>query len=128
MKRFFLKSLLAIILIVFPLALKAGSLSDAWGGSLDTTAGEMGYTTGPGSASPEIVISLVIQAVLGFLGVIFIILVIYGGILWMTAGGNEQQVEKAQKILKNSVIGLAIVLLAYAISVFVINIFASRVV
>lgn len=59
---------------------------------------------------------LIIGSILSFIGVIFMILVIYGGFLWMTARGNEQQVEKAKTLIIQSVIGLIIVLSAYAIT------------
>jgi len=49
----------------------------------------------------------------------------YGGFLWMTAAGNEQQIEKAKKILTSSVVGLVIVILAYALSLFIINVIIS---
>lgn len=62
-----------------------------------------------------------INVLLGFLGVIFLILIIYAGLLWMTAGGAEDNVKKAKQILLNSVIGLVILLSAYAISQFVIG-------
>lgn len=62
-----------------------------------------------------------ISILLGFLGVIFLILIIYAGLLWMTAAGNEDKVKKAQSILISSVIGLIILLSAYAISYFVIS-------
>lgn len=52
---------------------------------------------------------------LGFLGVIFMLLIIYSGILWMTARGNEQQVDKAKKTLESSVVGILIVTAAYAV-------------
>jgi len=57
----------------------------------------------------------VIGAVLAFVGVLFLILVIYGGILWMTAAGNEQTITKARTLILNSVVGLVIVLAAYAL-------------
>jgi|WetSurMetagenome_2_1015567.scaffolds.fasta_scaffold19938_5 hypothetical protein len=63
----------------------------------------------------------VIYSLLSLLGIIFLGLTIYGGILWMTAEGKEDQVEKAQKIITQAVIGLVIVLAAYAISIFVVN-------
>lgn len=62
----------------------------------------------------------IIKVVLGFLGVIFVILIIYGGFLWMTAQGNDEQVGKARKIIVNSSLGLAIIMLAYLITWFVI--------
>jgi len=61
----------------------------------------------------------IIGTLLSFLGVIFMILVIYGGILWMTARGNEAQVDKAKNLLVNAIIGLIIVLAAYAITAFI---------
>ena len=60
-----------------------------------------------------------IGLVLSFIGVLFLILTIYGGISWMTAGGNEQKVEKAKTIIINAIIGLLIVLSAYTITSFV---------
>lgn len=57
--------------------------------------------------------------VLSFIGVLFLILTIYGGINWMTAGGNEQKVEKAKTIIINAIIGLLIVLSAYTITSFI---------
>lgn len=61
----------------------------------------------------------IVGTLLSFLGVLFMALVIYGGILWMTARGNEQQVEKAKDLLVNAIIGLIIVLAAYAITSFI---------
>ncbi len=66
-------------------------------------------------------IGSLIQTLLAFLGVIFLILIIYAGLLWMTAAGNEDKVKKAQSILMSSIIGLIVLLSAYAISYFVIS-------
>ena len=74
---------------------------------------------------PEI-IGTIIQAILAFLGVILLILIIYGGYIWMLARGNEQEVEKAKNIIKNALIGLIIALAAWAITFFLMsNIFTS---
>lgn len=64
-------------------------------------------------------IATIIKVILGFLAVIFLILTIVAGFRWMTAGGNEDEVKKAVTTIKNSVIGLVIVLAAYAITYFV---------
>jgi len=53
---------------------------------------------------------------LSFLGAIFLILMIYGGVLWMTAAGNDQQIGKARTLIVAAIIGLLIVLSAYAIT------------
>ncbi|MFH1412600.1 MAG: hypothetical protein ABIG10_01035 [bacterium] len=70
------------------------------------------------SASESIALGTgkILGAGLAFLGVIFLILMIYGGITWMTAGGNDEKVAKARKLLVAAVIGLIIVLSAYAIT------------
>lgn len=62
-----------------------------------------------------------IRSLLGFVGVIFVVLTIYAGFLWMTASGNEEQVTKAKNILKSSIIGMVIVFASYSIANFVIN-------
>ena len=63
----------------------------------------------------------IISIILGLLGVVLILLIIYSGFLWMTAGGETKQVDKAQAYIKNAVIGLVVILLAYAITQFVID-------
>ena len=50
---------------------------------------------------------------------IFLILTIYAGFLWMTARGNEEQVTKAKTILKTTLIGLVIVLASFGIAQFI---------
>jgi cbb3-type cytochrome oxidase subunit 3 len=61
----------------------------------------------------------IVGAILSFIGVILLILVIYAGILWMTAAGNEKKTEQAKDILVSAIIGLIIVLSAYAITAFI---------
>lgn len=61
----------------------------------------------------------IINAFLGLLGTVFLVLLVYGGYLWMTAGGNEEDVTKAKKLIAQAVLGLAVVMGAYAISYFV---------
>ena len=58
----------------------------------------------------------VIQAVLGVLGIIFIVLMFLSGFKWMTADGNEEQVTKAKTTITNLVIGLVLVLAAFIIT------------
>jgi Type IV secretion system pilin len=69
--------------------------------------------------SPQQVAGTVIGAILSLLGVVFFLLVIYGGFRWMLAQGNEAEVEKAKQILTAAIIGLIIVLSAYAITRFI---------
>ncbi|MFZ4648540.1 MAG: hypothetical protein ACOYMB_02770 [Patescibacteria group bacterium] len=58
----------------------------------------------------------IIAGILSFVGVAFLILMIYGGILWMVSQGDTAQIKKAKDIIINGIIGLAIVIFAYAIT------------
>jgi len=80
----------------------------------------IGYNT---TTSAEMLIGNIIQIVLSLVGIFFLILVIIGGYQWMTAGGNEETLGKAKKRVVNATMGLAIVLAAYIISRFIIDVF-----
>jgi hypothetical protein len=71
------------------------------------------------SADPRQIAARVINIFLGLLGVIAVGLIIYGGFIWMTSEGNEEKVSKAKNILKSAVIGLAIILSAWGIVLFI---------
>lgn len=70
---------------------------------------------------PREIVGSIINVALGFLGVIAVVIILMGGFKWMTAGGNEEKVGEAKKLLGAGVIGLAIVLAAWAVSTFIIN-------
>jgi lysylphosphatidylglycerol synthetase-like protein (DUF2156 family) len=57
-----------------------------------------------------------INITLGFIGLIFLIMIIYSGVQWMTSAGNEEKITKAKQRIINSVIGVVIILLSYAIA------------
>lgn len=82
-------------------------------------------TAGLSEADLSETIGSLINVFLTILGVILLILVIYAGFLWMTAGGDADQTKKAKDIMINAVIGLIILLAAYAISNFVIEALSS---
>lgn len=64
-------------------------------------------------------VALVITTILGLVGTIFFILVIYAGVIWMTAQGDEERITKAKSIITAAVIGMVVTLSAYAITYFV---------
>ncbi len=72
---------------------------------------------------PESIIGKVIQAVLSFVGVIFLAFMIYAGITWLTAQGDDKKVSKAKDIIEESIVGIIIVIIAYAVSSFLLNYF-----
>ncbi|MEI6378886.1 MAG: Ig-like domain-containing protein [Candidatus Falkowbacteria bacterium] len=77
---------------------------------------------GFGRKDPRVIVAGVVEVAIGFLGVLAILLMIYGGVVWMTAGGAPAKIETAKKILKNGVIGLLIVLSAFAVALFVMRV------
>lgn len=64
-------------------------------------------------------VAKIINGFLGILGTVAVVLIIYAGFKWMTAGGNEEEITKAKSLLTNAAIGLAIILLAYGIASFI---------
>ena len=66
-----------------------------------------------------------IKIVLSFLGLIFLILIIYAGFLWLTSAGSEEKIGKAKSIMISAIIGVAIILAAYMITTFVVGQIAS---
>ncbi len=70
---------------------------------------------------PRIIASNIIKIFLGFLGIIAVAIVLVGGFQWMTALGDEEKVKKARKLIGSGVVGLIIILAAFAIVNFVLN-------
>lgn len=97
-------------------------------GNLHNAAGNLGSvrdTAGFSDTNLSTVAGTIINTALTLVGLIFLILMVYAGYLWMTARGEEDQVSKARKIITGSIIGLVIVLSAYAITVFVTTGFSN---
>ena len=66
-------------------------------------------------------IRTIFNVVIIFAGIIFVILFLVGGIQYLTAAGNEEQTGKAKRLLVDAIVGLVIVLAAWAIANFVLN-------
>jgi hypothetical protein len=87
---------------------------------------EYANNIGLGARNPKDIIVGIIQVVLGFLGLIAVILIMYGGFLWMTSNGDAAKVEKAKKTLIAAVIGLLIILSSWGIASWIINRFMEE--
>lgn len=113
------------IALTLALPLLFGTTSPALASDLESNLELVGddssLTTNPLTETIGVLISVLVSV----LGIVLLILIIYAGFLWMTAGGNSDQVGKAKTIMINSVIGLIILLAAYSISFFVINALSS---
>jgi len=84
---------------------------------LDTAA------SGAGLKNPGIprLIASILRAVLGFVGTLFLVLMIYAGFLWMTARGDAKKVDQAKQLITSAIIGIILIAASYAITGFVIN-------
>ncbi|OGH71831.1 MAG: hypothetical protein A2921_00815 [Candidatus Magasanikbacteria bacterium RIFCSPLOWO2_01_FULL_43_20b] len=117
------KSILTTILIISAglvlttVAVNAQGLKDA-ASKFDKVAGSDGAKANV-YENPEDVIGVGIGAAITLVGMIFLVLMVYAGYLWMTARGEQEQVDKAQKIITAALIGFFIVASAYAITTFV---------
>lgn len=87
----------------------------------DILGEEFGETAGLGQADLKTTIGQLIRVLLGFLGVVAVVIILLGGFKWMTAGGNDEKVAEAKRLIIAGIIGLAIILSAFAIASFVIG-------
>ena len=81
---------------------------------------DSGYQEADDTSMSEI-LGMAVNGFLSILGIIFIILMLYGGHAYMTAGGDESKVTKSSDIIRRAIIGLIIVVGSYAIWAFVIK-------
>lgn len=118
---------------LFAAAVKAEKTSPPVGTTVNSELSKFGQAGGLGDKAPanannpEIIAGQVIQAVLSFLGVIFLLLTVYGGYLWMIARGNEEEVTKAKDIIIDATLGLVVILSAYAATMYVLDSIISKI-
>ena len=109
------------ISLLYSHSVQAVNLTEAFGSKVLLSDTGLGDYYAVSSASLETRISKVVEVILSLVGVIFLILIIYSGLRWMTAGGNDQTLDKAKETLRQAIMGLIIVVGAYAISLFIFN-------
>lgn len=80
-----------------------------------------GEATGLGTQSLQATITSIIRVALSLLGIVALVIVLMGGFKWMTAGGSEDKVKEAKRLIFQGIIGMAIVLAAFAITTFVVE-------
>lgn len=120
----YIKTILIILFLCFSFVganktVKAKITEDA-ANALNPVAEVYGATGTDTQTIPQIIASI-IQYALSFLGVIFLVFLIYAGFLWMTAAGDQEKITKATDILQSSVIGLIIILSSYTITYFALQ-------
>lgn len=87
----------------------------------DPGAGLGETNLGGGEENLPALVGNIINVFIGLLGIIFVVLIVYAGFLYMTAAGEDDKVSRAKDMLRNGVIGLILILAAYAISNFVVS-------
>ena len=82
--------------------------------------------TNLGNEDPRQIMTNLLNLAMTFLAIIAVIVILIGGFKWMTAAGSEDKVSEAKKIVVGGVIGLVIILAAWAIASFVLNTVGSQ--
>ncbi|MBI2484628.1 hypothetical protein HYW18_00510 [Candidatus Uhrbacteria bacterium] len=88
---------------------------------VDDTGRTFGQVAGLGQQDLRYTIARIVRAIITFLGVVAVVIILWGGFKWMTSGGADEKVKDARKLIVMGIVGLAIVLSAYAIANFVIT-------
>jgi len=130
-----MKKLLIIfvaLLTIFSLAVAPAALADDNNDDNDDILGgsdeyanlglaQYGPAAGLGTKDVRDTVAQIIRVSLGLLGIVAVVIILLGGFKWMIAGGNDEKVKEARKLIISGIIGLAIILAAYAIAEFVIS-------
>ena len=110
-------SLLTALSVATPARLFAAGLGEAQD-IADTAARGAGLNV---ETSVTGIVATIIFTTLTIVGILFMILLIYSGVRWMTAGGNEHTIKTQKQNIKNAIIGIIIIMTAYSISYFIIT-------
>ncbi|MFA6466454.1 MAG: hypothetical protein WCV71_01185 [Patescibacteria group bacterium] len=116
-----MKKILTFALLFLPSVASAQITVNDWGYN-ELAQGNIAL----GTRDLRSTIAGVINIVLGFLGVLTTVIILFGGFKWMTSYGDSSKVDEAKKMIGAGVIGLVIVLTAYAISRFVLVNIANK--
>ncbi len=108
-------STILLSLFVLPVMVQAGMI-----GSLKNTAKPAGFEVDDtDDKTLAELVGVIIGTFLALLGVLFISLMIYGGIMWMTDAGNNERAQKAKDIIRSALIGLVLTVSSYGIWAFI---------
>ncbi|PJA47193.1 hypothetical protein CO172_02765 [Candidatus Uhrbacteria bacterium CG_4_9_14_3_um_filter_36_7] len=128
MRKFFLTVIaLAQVFLFFPLSmvLATSSTTNTSGFESGLTGAQksvqtIGTQTGTQANLPTLV-GNIINVVLGILGIVLVGMLIWAGVMYLTSKGEAEKTKTAIKLITQSIIGIIIILAAYAIANFVIT-------
>lgn len=84
---------------------------------------EIGQILGLSETDPTLILLRLIRIAASFLGIIFVLLIVWSGFQLMVSGGRDEQVIKAKKTFYNAIIGVIIILSSYSIVTFILQAF-----
>ena len=104
----------------------SGSLQPVYAQGANESENQLNAAGGAGGAGltatdPRWIIGNIINIFLSLVGVILLCFIFYAGYLWLTAAGNDEQVEHAKTIIKNAIIGLLVVLVSFSLTFFIMS-------
>ena len=124
-KRLQIVGVLVVVVCVFVgVAYQANALTGEILDRTQQTADQIGKTGFGEDATDNNLtarIATIVRVAVSMIGAVIVFYIVYAGFLWTTAGGGSEQVEKAKKMMVQAIIGMALVLSAYAITNFVIE-------
>jgi len=111
----YLVSLAIVLTVVTAPALTLAISADDLGANSDPTGMNLG------EKSPVDIVTSLLNTAMGFLGLVAVVIILMGGFKWMTAGGSEDKITEAKKLMIAGIIGIVIILSAWGISKWVIT-------
>jgi hypothetical protein len=124
----FKKSIVVILSAIFVVSLALAvstpvlainNANDLFGG--DSIKTNVGTTLGLGNRDPRELAAGIINVILGFLGIIAVVIILLGGFKWMTGGGNEDKITEAKGLLVAGFIGLIIILASWGLATWIVT-------
>ena len=120
-KKNFIFLLMIVWLAVFSFNFNIPEVFAQGQASIIETTDQAMEVTPLGNEDPRVIAARIIQVFLGFLGAVALVLFIYAGFIYMTSGGDSKKIEKAKQIMVNAIIGLAIIIMSFAIVSFILS-------
>ena len=117
MKKFLIAALVSLGIVVTPLAMDAPVFANA---KSEVTSGVSSVNDGNSTDLPSFITNIV-NILLFLAGAVAVIVIIIGGIRYVMSGGDAGQVQSAKNTILYAVIGLIVVIMAYAIVNFVVT-------
>ncbi len=118
---------LGAILCVAAASVATFAVSSASAASMDFGVFDIGSTINLASGDPRVIIIRLINVALQFIGILTLVMILWGGLLFLTSGGRQEKADQAVAVIRNAIIGLIIILSAWGITRFVLTSFSGAV-